>query len=296
MDAGAGYKIAVGPVVSQKIPYGSDYWPTFNGAFQNKELAQIELAEALYEGHPITTWHSNHWRKSENFLRGQHLGMDFDTEDERSTLATLAKDPFIAKHAAILHTTISHTPDAPRGRVIFLLDTPIHQATNYCLAASALLWLFGTADRQCRDAARFFFGGKPGACEMDWLGNVLSLDMVKDLIKRYQATGLQARRKMKRDYQPRDTDQAEVVEALKHIDPWRIDYDQWVAVLMALHSEMPDALHIAEEWADGKAGEVEHKWRSFKESGNVSGRVSIGTLFALAKENGWARQAAPSVV
>lgn len=283
------FKVAFGPVQQRKIPYGSSYWPTFNASFENVEQDQLHIAEALYNGCPITTWHKDHWRTGENYLYGQHLGMDFDTCDERSALTTLAKDPFIAAHGAILYTTPSHTPDAPRGRAIFLLDIPIHQAANYVLAASALLWLFGSADRQCKDAVRFFYGGRPGACEMDWLGNVLSLDVIKDLIKRYQQTGMQTRRQMRRDYKPRNTDEREVAEALKYIDPWKLDYDGWLAVLMALHSEFPDNLAMAETWGDGKPGEVESKWKGFKANGNVSGRVGIGTLFALAKERGWQR-------
>ncbi len=57
---------------------------------------------------------------------------------------------------------------------------------------------------------------------------------------------------------------------------------------MALHSEYGDAgLGMAEQWADGKSGEIERKWRSFKETGNVSGTVTIGSLFEIAKRFGW---------
>jgi hypothetical protein len=286
------YRIAVGPALDHKIPYGDPYWPKFNGSFINKELPQISIAEAIYNGHTITTWHTNHWRHSKNYQLGQHLGIDFDTEDARSSLPQLRKDHFIGKHASLLYTTPSHTPDKPRARALFLLDTPIYQATNYALAASALLWVFGTADRQCKDAARFFYGGRPGACEMDWLGNELSLDLLKDLIRRYQETGNRTRRQIGRKYEPGSADEREVMDALHHIDAWGIGYDEWVAVLMAIHSEFPgpSGEAMAESWADGKDGEVEQKWRSFNHDGNVTGRVSIGTLFQMAKERGWTRR------
>ncbi len=288
---GSTYHVAVGPVLGAKIPYGDPYWHTFNGSFRNQELPQVEIAAALYEGHAITTCCDPQWRKAENYHLGQHIGLDFDTEDERSTIGRLLKDPFISKHASIIYTTPSHTPDKPRARVIFLLDTPIHQAKNYAMAATALLWVFGAADRQCKDPVRFFYGGKPGACEMEWPGHELPLSLVKDLIRRYQATGNNARRQTQRQYPQGSADQQEIVAALRHLDPWAIEYDQWVAVLMAIHSEMPgpDGLALAETWADGKPYEVEHKWKSFARDGNSSGRVTIGTLFALAKEHGWER-------
>jgi hypothetical protein len=283
------YKVALGPILTQKIPYHDPYWPTFNASFVNEELTQIQIAAALYEGRPITTWQKNNWRHSRNYIAGQHLGIDFDTMDKRSTLDTLRADSFIAHHAAILYTTPSHTPATPRSRALFLLDTPIQQAKNYALAAAALLWVFGAADRQCKDPARFFYGGKPGACEMDWLNNELSLNLVKDLIRRYQETGAQQQRRLARKYEGVTPDEKKVSDALHHIDAWGIEYDEWLSVLMAIHSAFPgmNGEQMAEAWAQGKEGEVTQKWRSFKADGNVSGRVGIGTLFALAQSHGW---------
>jgi hypothetical protein len=285
------YCVALGPSLNAKIPYGDPYWPTFNASFENKSLSQPELANAIYEGHPITTWHRNHWRHSKNYELGQHLGIDFDTEDGRSSLPQLMKDPFISRHAALVYTTPSHTPDKPRARAVFLLDAPIRQPQNYVLAATALLWIFGSADRQCKDAARFFYGGKPGACEMEWLAHELPLSLVKDLIKRYQETGNHERKHLDRNYQPTNADEREVVAALQHVKAWGVSYDEWLSVLMAIHSEFPGANgeSIAESWADGKKGEIAQKWRSFNQDGNVSGRVGIGTLFQIAQDNGWQR-------
>lgn len=283
------YKVSLGPVVASKIPYGDPYWRQFNGSFVNVEKQQLAVASALYDGHPITTWHSSNWRHSRNYLCGQHLGIDFDTEDKRSSIPLLLKDSFISKHAAVIYTTLSHTPDKPRARVIFLLDTPIMQARNYALAAAALLWIFGSADRQCKDAARFFYGGRPGACEMEWLAHELPLSLVKDLIGRYQQTGLHQRKQVAKQYSGQTVDEERVLDALKHINAWGIDYDQWVSILMAIHSEFPgdNGLQIAESWADGKPGEVAQKWKSFHSDGGTTGKVGIGTLFAISKDHGW---------
>ena len=146
----------------------------------------------IFTGHPFTVWHKNNWRNSENYWLGQHIGLDFDTEDERSTLAHLRADKFVARYASLIYTTPTHKPDKPRARVLFTLDTPIHQAVNYTLAASAMLWLFGAADPKAKDAARFFYGSVD--CEVEWIDSVLPLAVVRDLIQRYQATGRQAKR------------------------------------------------------------------------------------------------------
>ena len=282
------YRIAVSSMaLDRKLAPGDPIWHDFNGSFVNRELTPFDFAHAIYDGHPFTTWHANGWRTSANYVCGQHLGLDFDAGDQSATLPALIANPFIHRHANILYTTPSHTPEAPRARVVFLLDTPIMQAKNYALAAAALLWLFGTADRACRDAARFWYGSL--RCEIEMFDNVLSLATVKHIIAQYQASGRREMQRHTRTYTT-TTDQAEVADALKKIPAWGIDYDEWVAVLMALHREYGDAgLGLAEQWADGQPNEVQRKWRSFKPSGNVTGAVGLGTVFALAQRFGWSR-------
>ena len=65
------------------------------------------------------------------------------------------------------------------------------------------------------------------------------------------------------------------------------DYDDWLAVGMALHSVGDDAL--LDEWEQWSAQSGKHKpsdcqrkWRSFKKSG-----ITLGTLGDMAKKDGW---------
>lgn len=78
------------------------------------------------------------------------------------------------------------------------------------------------------------------------------------------------------------------LEILDHIDPSRLDYQEWVSVGMALK----DAGHTASDWENWSArdtkryhaGECFRKWDSFNGSTNP---VTAGTLFQLAKDQGW---------
>lgn len=81
-----------------------------------------------------------------------------------------------------------------------------------------------------------------------------------------------------------DTDEVEFLSALRAIDPHRLSYDEWVRVLMAVHAfdSGPDGLAAAVAWADGKPGEVEIKWHSFRREGS-----SPATVFHFAREQGW---------
>ncbi|MBK7203344.1 phage/plasmid primase, P4 family [Candidatus Amarolinea dominans] len=81
-----------------------------------------------------------------------------------------------------------------------------------------------------------------------------------------------------------------VDDALRHIHPWGIPYGEWVDVLMGIHAEFgAGGLPMAEAWGQGADGEIAKKWSGFKPSGNGTGRVGLGTVFALAKQFGWQR-------
>lgn len=279
------FKIAISRYqLDKKIPSDSDFWPKFNASFLNCDITDLDLLTEIYDGRSITTWHKNNWRSSANFELGQHIGLDFDTGDKFSTIEYLKKDKFIAKYASFLYTTISHTPENPRARVIFLLDKPIQQAKNYSAAATALLWLFGTADKQCKDAVRFFYGSKN--CQAEYVGEVLPLDVLKETIAKHTESEKLEKKPIKQYDEP--VSQKEASEALRTIPPWGITYEEWVMVLMGIHNEFGDAGYmLAESWASGKPGEVERKWKSFKDNGNTSGAVTIGTVFGIAKNFGW---------
>ena len=280
------YKIAISKYrIEYKLAQGDPFWSEFNSSFVNMEVSSIDLMKYIHKGHAITTHHKNNWRTSENFVCGQCIGLDFDNGNKTSSMEYLVKDSFISKYASFLYTTTSHTPEEPRARVIFLLDKPIHQATNYTNAVKSILWLFDSADRQCKDAVRFFYGSMN--CEMMHLGNVLTIDKVKKIIADYQESAKRERKPKLKNFTATAT-QTEVYEALKLINPWQIDYDEWVNILMGIHSEFgDDGFSMANSWADGKKGEVEQKWRSFKDNGNGSGKITIATVFAIAKRFGW---------
>lgn len=279
------FKIAISDYsMRKKIPAQDPFWPKFNSSFVNYDAEPEQIAKCVFEGHALTTQHKDKWRVSSNYICGQHIGLDFDNGDISSSIDHLKKDKFISKYASFLYTTISHTIEVPRARVIFLLDKPIMQPGNYSLAATALLWLFGTADRQCKDCVRFFYGSPN--CQMEIIGNILPLETIKHLISEYQDTGKQEKKKSIRPEYSAPPSQQEVHEALKLINPWGIDYGEWVQVLMGIHAEFGDAgKHLAESWAKGEPGEVERKWHSFKNGGESM--VTIATVFGIAKRFGW---------
>lgn len=162
-----------------------EWWNKFNGGFTNQIVEVGELIQVIKDGHAYTTQH-NRYRKAENFTAGQHLCLDMDTEDERSTFEYLLQDSFISQFASFLYTTPSHTPLKPRCRVVFVLDKAIANTAKFTLLAESLVYRYGLADTKCKDCCRLFFGSE--GCQVKELDNVLTLeDAAKELVEPYKA-------------------------------------------------------------------------------------------------------------
>ena len=150
-----------------------DAWRIFNGSFSNVDIEPSKLMSLIQQGYAYTAQHDN-YRHSKNFIQGQHIALDFDTQDDRSSFDHLLQKDFIRRYAAFLHTTPSHTEDKPKARVVLILDKPIKDAVKYAELMTALVNRFDLSDKACKDAARFFYGAM--GCETHWLGNILTLE------------------------------------------------------------------------------------------------------------------------
>jgi hypothetical protein len=158
-------------------------WRTFNGSFRNVEIPPLEFVRLVKRGYAYTAQHSG-YRHSDNFVAAQHLGLDFDTEDPRSTFEMILEDEFISKYVAFLHTTPSHTSEKPRARAVFLLEEPVFVKDKYAELAEALVFYFNAVDGSCKDPARFFYGAKD--CDIKWVGNTFDRTAARIVLKKYR--------------------------------------------------------------------------------------------------------------
>lgn len=86
-----------------------------------------------------------------------------------------------------------------------------------------------------------------------------------------------------------DADLALIADAFEHADPHdpEMDYNSWIAIIAAVHDAFgDDALDLVIEWADGKPGEVEAKWRTFDRAYTGKG-ATLKSLFYFARRGGW---------
>lgn len=279
------YKISFNEMATGKLPKGDERWSRFTNSFVNRELDLVDICNEIYTGHAYTTWQRG-GRCTENFILGQHIAVDLDTEDERSTIDTLRNHDLVKLYGGIIHTSPSHTEQAPRARVIFLLDRPIEKPEGYTAATNFLIHQFGS-DAVCKDPSRFFYGAQ--GCDLWFDEGVFPLSHLRHYYKQWTKTQPVKRPRPQQAVRIETPEQVQtelekVQAALATIDPWGIGYDQWIAVLAALHDTLGDeALPLAEQWAQGKDNEVTKKWRTFGRYGGQ--RAGLGSIFHLARSH-----------
>lgn len=267
--------------VKRKPAKGDPIWYSLTHSFYNRDVTIMDMANLVYAGHLFAPMLTSEHRKEENFLQGQHLALDADG----FSIKDLLKDPFIRRYSALLYSTMSHDDGKPRSRVVFVLDTPIHQAANYRAALETLLFHYPHFDQNCRNPCRGFYGSYH--CQhLEVPMNTMPLSSVKSMIKVHN--NLQSMLRPKRDVSyPVDANLDDAAEALNLIDPWKIEYHEWVKLLAALYHSFGDAaLPVAERWADGDGNEVAVKWKSFKGS-SAGKQATVASVFEVAKRFGW---------
>lgn len=262
---------------AEKLPQGDPRWSEFNDSFVNMELEPIEIANYIYGGHAYTAWHNGR-RKLENFVCSQFIAIDLDSGDERSSFAHLEKNELVQIYAGLMHTTPSHTPSAPRARIIFFFDAPLETPESVNAIAKFLIAQFDGADQSCKDASRFFYGAKD--CDIWFSEHVFPLARLRLY---YKAWLLKQPKPKPAKPISTPTELKDVEQALRRINPWSLEYTQWIAIIAALHDTYGDAaLGLAVEWGAGYEGEVERKWRTF---GHYPGnRAGLGTIFELSRQ------------
>lgn len=270
-------------------------WEYFNSAFENREVDVMELCNAIYLGFAYCPWMDGK-RKVENFKEAQHIAIDLDTGDKRADIEELARHPLVQGYGAIIHETPSHTPYAPRARVIFPLDETIKTAEGYKAAIQVVTEMFDGADLACVDAARFFFGnGKLGFyqhTEGIWFAPDACLPVGE--LRRMARLRLQRTKAQQSPVQgavPRiqPTDEVmplhEMAEQLRAVNPYTMHYLEWAKIVAALgHVYGFGAFTVARNWSDkpGKEPLSEKKWRSLiKDHPKAAG---YGTLVRAIKE------------
>jgi hypothetical protein len=92
---------------------------------------------------------------------------------------------------------LSHAPEHPKARAVFITDEPFADATHYRRAKLALMERLPWGDVSVHDPARLFYGTHPERGQTHFQGCILPHSLVDELIERYRAD-LEAQQKCRK--------------------------------------------------------------------------------------------------
>lgn len=256
----------------------SPEWGRFARDFWNQEIELMDLAVIISCQHAICSWLKRPFTATDNFLCSQVLGVDFDDETPESDIELVKKIRIVRQCGTVIYTTVSHRPEAPRCRVLFVVDKPIVDPETHRRYARGLVNLMG-GDKATVNPTRTYHGAGGVDGRTEFLGNVLDTATVEGLAEEYEIT--QSARTF-RDFSGDPPDVQEVADLLRRIDPARIDYETWWRCIAAVHSVFPDqtGIDLVKNWTHHRPGEIEQKFRSFGDGT----RISVGTLYHKVRE------------
>lgn len=293
------FSIAISRVAFVEKPGRDLDWETFNTSFDNCDLDMMTFCDRIYRGFSFCPW-MNGKRKVENFILAQHIAVDMDGGDHRSSIEALVDHPLVLQFGAVIYETPSHTKAHPRSRVVFFLDEPIRTAEGYKAALETVYTLFDGADPSCVDAARFFYGnGRLGFYHYTdgiWFSErpLLPLADLRRMARQQrlaQRQTTQAGREAQRQTPPtpRERDKMTLVELehrLDRVDAYALDYKTWLKVVAAIRHEYGDAAFgVAKRWSDkpGKKPLTEKKWHTLNDEHPQP--ATMGTIIQVLQEH-----------
>ena len=123
-----------------------------------EEIAPKELAESLANGQTMVLGvMKNEVRKKVNLNYQEVIALDFD---DNTTIEEIENNEFIKQNASFIYTTFSHTEGHHKFRVVFFLENKLTNNEQVLEVYNKLFNMFPTADVNCKDSSRLFFGGK----------------------------------------------------------------------------------------------------------------------------------------
>ncbi|MGX9117873.1 plasmid replication protein, CyRepA1 family [Mesorhizobium sp. BHbsci] len=150
--------------------------------FEPCQISTSELINHIKRGHAYCAELDGR-RRATNFVATDILSVDIDGG---MTLTDAVHHPFIQKYASFIYTTCSHTAEAHRFRVIFVLEETLLDAGN-ARAATRSLALKLNGDPKAIDAARMFYGNT--AAQITEIGMTLPSEILDELIEQTAAAG-----------------------------------------------------------------------------------------------------------
>jgi hypothetical protein len=234
-------------------------------------------------------------RAKANVVGCESIALDIDAG---MTIDDALADEFVRTTAALIYTSSSHqkakdnAPACDRFRIVWLLPSRVSVPTYEALYGE-LLRRYPCADKSTSDASRLWYGNTAAIFPLVNGSAILPWDMVLDAEAKSETIAAQIAEQRARSaerFANSDPDdlRSQVRDALALIpprNPGSGNYHECLRVAFAVGAAFPEdeALELIEEWSPRIAG----AWQPENIVGKGNGSITIGSLFAIAKQYGY---------
>jgi len=132
----------------------------FGFSFYPRDLKPTELVKHIRTGKAFTVgYFKGNSRTETQFVSSQLLALDLD-KCALNMEQLEGQSDFIQQYAFMMYPTPSSTPEQPKTRILFVLDTIIEQSSRWRVLQLALMEHFVEVkpDEACKDPSRLFYG------------------------------------------------------------------------------------------------------------------------------------------
>lgn len=257
------------------------------------EVTIEELAQAIEQGRTFTPA-LNLGTKADTWQEQQIIAVDIDNDVKKQRLENPLQPVEAMEilyenqiNPAIIYQTFSNSEDWPRFRILIALDEPIKDqdtVKDYTARLAQLMNMArsGCADTSIGDAARLLYGGSPDC--------VLFVGEETTPAESFEMLPA-ARNEQPQNLSPapvriyRTSSDEYILEALEHIQPRNLTYEEWLKVGTALKSG-GFTVDVWDSWSKNddryKNNDCLRRWKGL----NVD-KVKVGTIIHLAQKTGW---------
>ena len=235
------------------------------------------------------------------------LVFDIDNKGNIITKTELERAIRDNGYRAILHSTYNHTPDNPRFRLVLDISEPIKPADHKSLLLHVAqnLGITDFIDTACTDLSRYFYLPR---CPIERIedyvflsvdGDAVNIEACLDRIK-FSRDSLAPQSLVKKTsdtegWEESDCNIAKVKEFLSYC-PADCEYDKWRNIIWSICSLSWDiapsflldwSKTSLRHWAKETAQQAEIALTNLMDEFDPKRGITIGTLIAEAKSNGW---------
>lgn len=151
-------KVAISNMEVFHKPNSFEYQELYK-SFENREIDPVELPIAIIMGNSFSNWTvPGQSRGAHSWQCVQYVGVDLEKHKD-ALLAKATAHPFYSRYGYLAYTTLSHKPEEPRSRLVFLLDEAVDDVEAWHWGALAIAEMWSPAsDMSSADRGRSFLG------------------------------------------------------------------------------------------------------------------------------------------